>query len=92
VEQIHCAEGGAIHVGPEPWVYVRENMGEARSGERMGQPLSFDKNSNPDADIVHRTEGKTDGARDRECPDDPEGGYAIERYGMPDRSERIEFS
>jgi hypothetical protein len=29
------------------------------------------KNSNPDADVVHRTEGKTDGARDRECPDDP---------------------
>jgi hypothetical protein len=42
-----------------------------RLQERTGQPLRFDKNSNPDAEIVHWTEGKTDGARDRECPDDP---------------------
>jgi hypothetical protein len=61
--EVHCDEGGANHIGPEPCVHVRENMGEASVGERIGQPLSFDKNSNPDADVVHRTEGKTDGAR-----------------------------
>lgn len=69
--QVHCDEGVAIHIGSEPCVYDRENMGEASVGERIGQPLSFDQNSNPDADVVHWTEGKTDGARDRECPDDP---------------------
>jgi hypothetical protein len=42
-----------------------------RLQERIGQPLSFDENSNPNADVVHWTEGKTDGTRDREWPDDP---------------------
>jgi hypothetical protein len=37
-----------------------------RLQERIGQPLSFDKNSNSDADAVDWTEGKTDGACDRE--------------------------
>jgi hypothetical protein len=66
-------------------------MGEASVGERIGRPLRLDKNSNSDADIVRWTEGKTDDAPDRECPDDPEGGYVMKRYVMPDRSKRIEF-
>ena len=41
--QVHCDEGGAIHIGPEPCVYVRENMGEASAGERIGQPLSHER-------------------------------------------------
>ena len=69
--EAHCDEGGAIHIGPEPCAHARESLGEASVGARIGQPLSLDKNSNPDADVVHWTEGKTDGARDRECPDDP---------------------
>ena len=41
--QVHCDEGVAIHIGPEPCVYVRENMGEALVGERIGQPLSRER-------------------------------------------------
>jgi len=36
--EVHCDEGIAIHIGPEPCVHVRENMGEASVGERIGQP------------------------------------------------------
>ena len=41
--EVHCDEGVAIHIGPEPCVYVRENMGEASVGERIGQPLSRER-------------------------------------------------
>jgi hypothetical protein len=70
VVKVHCDEGGADRIGPEPCEHARESMGEASAGERTGQPLSLDKNSNPDAVVVHWAEGKTDGARHRECPDD----------------------
>ena len=38
--QVHCDEGVAIHIGPEPCVVTREGDGEASAGERIGQPLS----------------------------------------------------
>jgi hypothetical protein len=38
--QVHCDEGVATHIGPEPCVHARESMGEASVGERIGQPLS----------------------------------------------------
>ena len=41
--EVHCDEGVAIHIGPEPCVYVRESMGEASAGERIGQPLSRER-------------------------------------------------
>jgi hypothetical protein len=41
--QVHCDEGVAIRIGPEPCVYVRANMGEASVGERIGQPLSRER-------------------------------------------------
>jgi hypothetical protein len=41
--QVHCDEGVAIHIDPEPCVYVRESMGEASVGERIGQPLSRER-------------------------------------------------
>jgi hypothetical protein len=41
--QVHCDEGGAIHIGPELCVYARENMGEASVGERIGQLLSRER-------------------------------------------------
>jgi hypothetical protein len=37
VVQVHCDEGIAIHIGPEPCVHARESMGEASAGERIGQ-------------------------------------------------------
>ena len=38
--QVHCDEGAAVHIGPEPCVVVREGRGEASAGDRIGQPLS----------------------------------------------------
>jgi hypothetical protein len=40
VVKVHCDEGVAIHVAPDPCAGVREGVGEASVGERIGQPLS----------------------------------------------------
>ena len=37
--QVHCDEDVAIHIGPESCAGVREDVGEALIGERVGQPL-----------------------------------------------------
>ena len=37
--QVHCDEGVANHIGPEPCAVIREDAGEASVGERVGQPL-----------------------------------------------------
>ena len=34
VVQVHCDEGAAIHIGPEPCGGIREGVGEASAGER----------------------------------------------------------
>ena len=31
--QVHCEEGVAIHLGPEPCVVIREGEGEASAGD-----------------------------------------------------------
>ena len=59
--KVHCDEGVAIHVAPDPCAGVREDVGEASVGERIGQPLSREIVINPGADVVHLTEGKTGG-------------------------------
>jgi hypothetical protein len=41
--QVHCDEGVANHIGPEPCAGVREDVGEASAGEGTGQPLSRDR-------------------------------------------------
>ena len=41
--QVHCDEGVAIRIGPEPCVGTREGDGEASTGERIGQPLSRER-------------------------------------------------
>ena len=51
-------EGVANRIGPEPCAGVREDVGEASVGERIGQPLSRETVINPVADVVHLTEGK----------------------------------
>lgn len=40
VVRVHCDEGVATHIGPEPCGVTREGGVEASVGERAGQPLS----------------------------------------------------
>jgi hypothetical protein len=58
--QVHCDEGVATHIGPEPCAGLREDVGEASVGERIGQPLSRERTKIPEADAVDRAEGDTD--------------------------------
>jgi hypothetical protein len=55
--QVHCDEGIANHIGPEPCAGVREGVGEASAGERSGQPLSRDRKLVPGADAFCAAEG-----------------------------------
>jgi len=47
VVKVHCDEGVAIHVAPIRAQGVREDVGEASVGERIGQPLSRETVINP---------------------------------------------
>ena len=55
--QVHCNEGVAIRIGPEPCGFIREGEVEASAGVRAGQPLSHDIVLIPGADAVHWVEG-----------------------------------
>jgi hypothetical protein len=57
--QVHCDEGIANHIGPEPCAGIREDVGEASAGVRASQPLSHDRKLIPGADPVCVPEGKT---------------------------------
>lgn len=59
--QVHCNEGVAIRIGPEPCAGIREAAGEASVGERIGQPLSHESFIVPGADVVLEAEGNTVG-------------------------------
>ena len=59
--QVHCDEGVAIRIGPEPCADIREGVGEASVGERVGQPLSREINLVPGADAVCWAEGHAGG-------------------------------
>ena len=59
--QVRCDEGVAIRIGPEPCVGVREGVGEASAGERIGQPLSRESLIVLGADVVGLTESDVDG-------------------------------
>jgi hypothetical protein len=61
VVRVHCDEGVANHVGPEPCAGIREGIGEASVGVRAGQPLSREIVLISGADAVTRVEGKTEG-------------------------------
>ena len=50
--QVHCDEGVAIRIDPEPCAGIREGVGEASAGERVGQPLSRDRKLEPGVDAV----------------------------------------
>ena len=45
--KVHYDEGVATHIGPEPCAGVREDVGEASAGERIGQPLSRESVDHP---------------------------------------------
>jgi hypothetical protein len=57
--QVHCNEGVAIRIGPEPCGPVREDVAEASAGVRAGQPLSHEIVLVPGADTFHTVEGNT---------------------------------
>ena len=59
--RVHCGEGVANHIGPEPCARVREDVGEASAGERTGQPSSRETVLIPSADDVCLSEGNTAG-------------------------------
>ena len=63
--QVSYSEGVANHTGPELCVGIREDAGEALTGERIGQPSSRENLKVPDADVFDITEGKMDGATTR---------------------------
>ena len=55
--RVHCDEGIANHIGPEPCVGPREGTGEASAGDRAGQPLSRESFVTSDADAFPTAEG-----------------------------------
>src|ERR1700734_2515111 len=59
--QVHHDEGLANRIDPESCASTREGIGEALTGERIGQPLSRESTLILGADVVPVTEGNTDG-------------------------------
>jgi hypothetical protein len=59
--QVRHDEGVAIHIGPKPCTGLREDVGEASAGERIGQPLSRESDKSLGADAVTLAEGNTVG-------------------------------
>ena len=59
--QVSYSEGVANHTGPESCVCIREDVGEALTGERIGQPSSRENLIVPGADVFEITEGDMDG-------------------------------
>jgi hypothetical protein len=59
--RVRRSEGVAIHIGPKPCAGIREDVGEASAGERIGQPLSRESDKSQGADAVSYAEGNTDG-------------------------------
>jgi hypothetical protein len=59
--QVRRNEGVAIHIGPEPCAGIREDLGEASAGERIGQPLSRESDFPRGADSVSYAEGNMAG-------------------------------
>jgi len=57
--RVHHDEGIANHIGPKPCAGIRESVGEASAGVRIGQPLSRDRKRVSGADAVCVAEGNT---------------------------------
>ncbi len=74
-----CTEGPATHGGPESCVCVREGVGEALTGVRVGRTIEPRNQDDRGADIVSCMEGNTNGGAMRELPEDP---ARSENHGM----------
>ena len=59
--QVHHDERVAICIDPESCAVAREGLGEALTGENIGQPLSLVMNIVSGADALSIVEGNTDG-------------------------------
>ena len=59
--RVRHGEGIANHIGPEPCAGVREDIGEASAGDRIGQPLSREIGLILGADAVLLAEGNMNG-------------------------------
>jgi hypothetical protein len=68
--KVHCDEGVATHIGPEPCADIREETGEASVGERIGQPSSREKYLSPECRRAHQHGRQHGKARYRERPTD----------------------
>ncbi len=85
--RVHCDEGVANHISPEPCVRVREGTGGASAGGRAGQPLSRESPYVPGADAVTVAEGNTTEALSRafcwpgKAPDRAGGQHVAEEHG-----------
>ncbi len=82
--QVHYDEGIANHIGPEPCAGVREGIGEASAGERIGQPLSHENAISWVPTLFKRRKATRKGALSR-VPGRP---GAVEDPGMCGRSLR----
>ena len=59
--QVHCDEGVANHIGPEPSVGARARAGEASAGEIVGRALSREIRLILGADALRDAEGNMGG-------------------------------
>ena len=59
--RVHYDKGVATHIGPESCVGIREGVGEALTGDHIGQPLSRESAFISGADAVVCAEGNTAG-------------------------------
>ena len=57
--QVSHSEGLANHTGPESCGGIREDAGEALTGERIGQPLAAKSPFDSGADALDNAEGNT---------------------------------
>ena len=69
--QVLCDEGVAIHIGPESCAVAREGLGEALTGEHIGQPSSRGRGIISGADAVLNAEGEMEGRDNCERSEDP---------------------
>ena len=60
--QVHHEEGVATHLDPESCVRICEDVSEASTGERTGQPLSRETSKPSGVDAFQIAEDNTDGS------------------------------
>src|SRR5208337_4436010 len=89
VAPVHCDEGIANHIGPEPCAVGREAGGEASAGAPIGQPLSRER-INRDADACHERKAKrgraSTRAHVRSCVVEDPGMYVSSSTGNRETS------